>query len=390
MAVEYKIPGVYREEERHLSVEKSTGVPLFLGLGLTVNPTLPPIKLTLWTQFQVQVATPYGLKHKSYLSYAVRGFFENGGRVCYVQGLPHLASLQKVLEDLETLAEVDLVCIPDLYAIASSQDAIQAQTLVLQYCERMGDRFAILDAPNSDVQKLKELWSTPLMNANANGAIYAPWIYVRDGPVFGNGPGNQTESQPIPPCGHIAGIYARVDREGGVHHAPANRVLEGVTKLSSTLSDADQAELNRNPEEFGFGINCLRVLPGRGIRIWGASTMSRDPIWRSIPVRRLFLRVARWIEQNMADISFEPNDFSLWIRVERELTFYFESLYKQGALQGQTVEEAFYVKCDATTNPPDSRETGQVMAEIGLAPTLPHEFIVIRLIHGETGVMLES
>lgn len=389
MAVDYKIPGVYREEERHLSVEKSTGVPLFLGLGLTVNPTSPPIKLTLWTQFQVQVATPYGLKHKSYLSYAVRGFFENGGRVCYVQGLPDLASLQKVLKDLETLAEVDLVCIPDLYPIASSQDAIQAQTLVLQYCERMGDRFAILDAPNSDVQAMQHLRSTSGL-MNANGAMYAPWIHVRDKPVFGSDPANQTEPQPIPPCGHIAGIYARVDREGGVHHAPANRVLEGVTKLSLTLSDADQAELNPNPKESGFGINCLRVLPGRGIRIWGASTLSRDPIWRSIPVRRLFLTVARWIEQNMTDISFEPNDFSLWIRVGRELTSYLESLYQQGALQGQTVEEAFYVKCDATTNPPDSRESGRVMAEIGLAPTLPNEFIVIRLIHGETGVMLES
>jgi hypothetical protein len=398
MAVAYKVPGVYREEDRHLSVEKFTGVPLFLGL--TVKPTPQPIKLTLWTQFQIQVATPYKLQLHSYLSYAVRGFFENGGRVCYVHGLLDLGSLQKVLEDLETLAVVDLVCIPDLYVDASKRDEliqaqtkrdelIQAQTLVLQYCERMGDRFAILDAPNSTVQAMQKLRST-LDLMNANGAMYAPWIHVRDGPVFGSDPANQTEPQPIPPCGHIAGIYARVEREGGVHHAPANRVLEGVTKLSLTLSDADQAELNQNPKEYGFGINCLRVLPGRGIRIWGASTLSQDPLWRSIPVRRLFLTVARWIEQNMADISFEPNDFSLWIRVGRELTSYFESLYQQGALQGQTAEEAFYVKCDATTNPPNSRETGQVTAEIGLAPTLPNEFIVIRLIHGETGVMLES
>jgi hypothetical protein len=388
MAVAYKIPGVYREEKSHLSVEQFTGVPVFLGL--TVQSTPRPIKLTLWPQFQVQVATPYGLQPQSYLSCAVRGFFENGGRVCYVQGLPDLASLQKILEDLETLAMVDLVCIPDLYAIAKNQaEAIKAQTLVLQYCERMGDRFAILDAPNSNVQTLQTLRSTPGL-MNANGAIYAPWIYVRDEPVSGSSAGNQAESQPIPPCGHIAGIYARVDREVGIHHAPANRVLEGVTKLSLALSNADQAELTQNPEEFGFGINCLRVLPGRGIRIWGASTLSRDPIWRSIPVRRLFSTVARWIEQNMADISFEPNDFSLWIRVGRELTSYFESLYEQGSLQGQTAEEAFYVKCDASTNPSNSRETGRVMAEIGLAPTLPNEFIVIRLIHGETGVMLES
>lgn len=377
-----KIPGVYLEKERYLPTEQLTGVPVFLGS--TVSPMPRPIKLRLWTQFQTEVATL--LKPQSYLSYAVRGFFENGGLVCYVQGLSDLSSLRKVVSELETLTAVDLICIPDLYAMANNQaEAIQAQKLILQHCEQMGDRFAILDAPNRDVETLKQLRSTRFMGMN--GAMYTPWIYV---PVFASSPNQQAEPQPIPPCGHLAGIYARVDREVGIHHAPANRVVEGVTRLSLNLTDADQIKLNRNPQEDGFGINCLRALPGRGIRVWGASTLSQNPIWRSIPVRRLFLTVARWIERNMTDIAFEPNDFSLWIRIERELTTYFESLYQQGALQGQTAAEAFYVKCDATTNPPDNRETGRVMAEIGLAPTLANEFIVIRLIHGETGVLLES
>jgi hypothetical protein len=116
--------------------------------------------------------------------------------------------------------------------------------------------------------------------------------------------------------------------------------------------------------------------------------LSEEPIWRYINVRRLFITVGRWIELNLADVVFEPNDYKLWIRIERELTVYFESLLLDGALQGDNPEEAFYVKCNAETNPPDAEKNGVVVTEIGLAPTVPNEFIVVRLIHGTTGVSL--
>jgi phage tail sheath protein FI len=191
----------------------------------------------------------------------------------------------------------------------------------------------------------------------------------------------------VPSCGHLAGIYARSDRDIGTHKTPANYPLEGVVDLSTPISHADQTALN---PETGIGINCLRSLPGRGIRVWGTRTLSSDPNWKYINVRRLFLMVRRWIEQNLAEVTFEPNDFNLWVRIERELIAYLESLLRQGALQGRTPQEAFYVKCNAETNSPEVRDIGQVVTEIGLAPTIPSEFIVIRLIHGDTGVMVEG
>jgi phage tail sheath protein FI len=122
------------------------------------------------------------------------------------------------------------------------------------------------------------------------------------------------------------------------------------------------------------------------IRVWGARTLSKNPEWQYINIRRLKITVLRWAERNLVDAAFEPNNDSLWGRLERELTVYCESLWEQGAIHGETPEAAFYVKCDEETNPPEIRNTGQVITEIGLAPTTPSEFIVISLVHGSSGV----
>ena len=145
------------------------------------------------------------------------------------------------------------------------------------------------------------------------------------------------------------------------------------------LVEADaQAELN--PE----GVNVVRVFPGRGIRLWGARTLSRQDEWRYVNVRRLFLTLRRWLDRNMTFAAFEPNGPRLWIRIRRELTVYLTDLWLDGALAGSTPDEAFFVKCDAETNPPDGREAGQVVTEIGLAPSAPSEFIVVRIVQRET------
>jgi len=167
-----------------------------------------------------------------------------------------------------------------------------------------------------------------------------------------------------------------------VHKAPANEVLHGVSDLVPDVSDADQAELNP------IGVNCLRAFPGRGIRVWGARTLSREPAWTYISVRRLFLTVGRWIERNLTDVPFEPNDARLWSRIERELTTYFSELLRQGALKGNTAADAFYVKCNAETNPQEGRDAGKVVTEIGLAPSVPAEFIVVRIITGTSGITI--
>ena len=145
--------------------------------------------------------------------------------------------------------------------------------------------------------------------------------------------------------------------------------------LETGIDNSIQDQLN--PE----GVNCLRAFPGRGIRVWGARTLSRDPNWRYVSVRRLFLTLRRWIDLNMAWATFEPNEPRLWVRIQRELTVYLTKLLRDGALKGATPEQAFFVKCDVETNPPELREVGQVVTEIGLAPLAPAEFIVVRIIH---------
>jgi phage tail sheath protein FI len=146
------------------------------------------------------------------------------------------------------------------------------------------------------------------------------------------------------------------------------------------LTDALQAALNP------IGVNAIRAFPGRGIRVWGARTLSSQAAWTYVSVRRIFLTAIRWIERNLGGVAFEPNDPQLWNRIGRELRVYFTALFRAGALQGRTPAEAFYVKCDAETNPPEVREAGRVVTEIGLAPASPNEFVVVRIIHGVGGV----
>ena len=376
------IPGVYLEEIFPApGPELMTGVPAFLGLARKKSAdgkeaASLPQRLALWPQFAATFHTPDG----GTLYAAVEGFFRNGGSLCYVVPLGEEESfleerLSKALKELESFDLVDLICVPDIVGGNRTTSQVQQmQGMVLEHCDLMGDRFAILDPPRlagtdpiADIQQYRQGLH------GSNGALYFPWIKIHNGSY-------------IPPCGHIAGAYAQSDREFGVHKAPANDRLEGVLDVQIDLSNAELATLNPG-SEFA-DINCLRGFRGRGIRIWGARTLSREPIWSYINVRRLFLTVGRWIDRNLADVAFEPNNDKLWVRIKRELTAYFESLHQLGALQGNVPQEAFYVKCDGETNPPDARETGKVVTEIGLAPTVPNEFIIVRLIHGTTGVIL--
>ena len=367
-----KIPGVYLTEISPSPVtELLTGVPIFFGLAddnQKVN--YYPRRLTLLGQFEQFFSS----NQDSYLGDAVRGFFENGGRLCYVMPLPDntLDALKKGLEASEIVENIDLVCAPDLMQ-AKDQDILVMQREILSHCEKMGDRFAILDAVNSnDVQAINEQKKGLISNY---GVLYAPWFGIE----------NREKENPIPPCGHIAGIYAQSDRAGVVHSAPANQVIEGILDLRFSLTPEQQIQLN---QEKGAGVNVIRSLRGRGLRVWGVRTLSDLPEWKYVNVRRLFLTFKRWIDFNLADTVFELNDFSLWLRIRRELTIYCESLWQQGALQGETAEQAFYVKCDALTNPPESREMGKAIAEIGLAPTIPGEFIQLLLVQTGNSIAL--
>jgi phage tail sheath protein FI len=364
-------PGVYREDI--FPAQRSalpTGVPAFLG-QTSSGAANQPVRLTRFSQLAEVFGPPPAGR---FLAAAVEGFFLNGGRECLVvplaAGDPEDA-LHDALAALAARQDLDLVCAPDLHAVAHDPDqALRMQSAVLTHCRAQGDRFALLDAvpePGLSEVLAQRSWLDAGDDGD-NGALYYPWLRPASAARF------------VPPCGHVAGVVARCDQRTGVHKAPANEELAGVVDLAASLTDAEQAQLN--PE----GVNALRAFPGRGIRVWGARTLSRHAAWTYISVRRLFLTAARWIELNLADATFEPHDTRLWNRISRELTTYFEGLFQAGALKGRTPAEAFFVKCDATVNPPEVREMGRVVTVIGLAPGVPNEFVVVRIVHGAGGV----
>jgi uncharacterized protein len=283
---------------------------------------------------------------------------------------------------LEAVDEVTMVCAPDLSA-AYDRGAIDAeqfravQQSMVAHCELMGDRVAILDPPaNLSPQQIKE-WRVEQAGYDSKfAALYWPRVKVLD-PVSG-------QAIFVPPSGHVAGIWARNDDERGVHKAPANEVVRGALALESGLTRGEHDLLN--PE----GINCIRAFPGRGIRVWGARTLSSDPAWRYINVRRLFNYLEKSILQNTEWVVFEPNDRNLWAKLRRTIASFLVLEWRKGALFGSTPSEAFFVKCDDETNPAEAIDAGQVTCQIGVAPVKPAEFVVFQLAQLQGGVSLVS
>jgi phage tail sheath protein FI len=276
------------------------------------------------------------------------------------------------LSGFEVADEVTMLCVPDLMALfqanALSMEGVKAvQLAMIAHCESMKDRFAILDCPPGlNPQQMKDWRMKDAGYDTKYGAVYYPWVRVAN--PLGNG-----ESILIPPSGYIAGIYARSDTERGVHKAPANEVVRGAMGVGMQITKSEQDILNP------IGVNCIRAFPGRGIRVWGGRTLSSDASWRYINVRRLFNFVEKSIQLGTQWIVFEPNDRDLWARIRRDVTAFLTTVWRSGALFGATPAEAFYVKCDDETNPPATRDLGQVIIEIGLAPVKPAEFVIFRI-----------
>jgi phage tail sheath protein FI len=283
---------------------------------------------------------------------------------------------------LEAIDDVTMLAVPDLMAAYQSGtidgEGLKAvQLAMIAHCELMGDRVAILDAPPGlNPQRLKE-WRVDGAGYDSKyAALYWPWIKVMD-PLKG---------RPIlmPPSGHVAGVWARNDETRGVHKAPANEVLRGVVDLESGLTKGEHDQLNP------VGVDCIRSFPGQGIRIWGARTLSSDPEWRYLNVRRLFNFVEKSILQGTNWVVFEPNDEFLWGSVRRTITMFLRRVWRSGALFGSTPEQAFFVKCDAENNPPENRDAGLLTVDIGIAPVKPAEFVVFRLSQFSSGAGLEE
>jgi hypothetical protein len=353
----------------------------FIG-ECNIGPVNEPVFCTNWSTFTKHFGD---FANSEYLAHAVYGFFNNGGGRAFVLNVGSWEEIKKGggekdkdkpkpaskaalymgtdngpgqrtgLKAFEDVEEINIV-------VAPGQTDPVIQDCLLSHCENMRYRFAIMDSPETiekgGVDKL------PKPRDSKYGAYYFPWIEVYD-PIKGN----------IfqPPSGYMAGIYARSDGERGVHKAPANELVRGALGLKYKITKGEQDILNPK------GINCIREFPNRGIRVWGARTISSDASWRYINVRRLFNMVEQSIEIGTQWVVFEPNDQKLWKRITRDLTAFMMRLWRQGALFGTSPEQAFYVKCDAETNPPEVIDAGQLIVEIGMCPVKPAEFVIFRI-----------
>jgi phage tail sheath protein FI len=269
-------------------------------------------------------------------------------------------TVQGALKNFATVDEIAIVAVPGALDPA-------VQTAVVDHCENMGDRFAILDgqrlAPDADLTVAAIQGGVRDSNY---AALYYPWIQVYD----------PASNQPIlvPPSGHMAGIYARVDTLRGVHKAPANEVIRGALGVERRLGRPDQDGLNP------LGINVIRQFDSN-VTVWGARTLGgdRNGEWKYINVRRLFLFLRKSIDQGTQWVVFEPNAPDLWAKIVRNVTAFLTVVWRNGALFGASPAEAFFVKCDAETNPPEVRDLGQVITEIGVAVVKPAEFVIFRI-----------
>ncbi|MEU5254689.1 phage tail sheath family protein [Streptomyces longwoodensis] len=278
---------------------------------------------------------------------------------------------------LEAVDEVSMVAVPDLMAAyqrgAIDLEAVKAVQLgLIAHCELMGDRVAVIDPPPGLNARQIRVWRQETAGYDSKyAALYYPWIKVFD-PATG-------QSRTMPPSGHIAGIWARNDSERGVHKAPANEIVRGAVDLEMQITRGEQDLLNP------VGVNCVRAFPGRGIRVWGARTLSSDPAWRYLNVRRYFNYLEESILIGTQWVVFEPNDQHLWARIRRNISAFLVNEWRNGALFGSRAEEAYYVKCDEETNPPESVDLGRVVCEIGIAPVKPAEFVIFRLAQFSSG-----
>jgi phage tail sheath protein FI len=351
-----------------------------------------------WSEFVARFMPPQNRK-STVLSNAVYGFFENGGSRCFIVNTGGEASIEDAVAAAAIEDEIAIVAAP-------GQTSAAVHAAVQAHCERQEDRVAILDIQEEveDIDLLTQVETAPVpkekggegsraRRTRAGGAadsgpkeggllpaqsdrgftsVYFPWITVMD-------PISDTLIN-VPPSGHMAGIWARTDATRGVHKAPANETVNGALNLTYRLTREEQGVLN------DVGVNCLRLFARSGIRVWGARTRADAASeWRYLNVRRLFNMIEESIVEGTNWIVFEPNDRTLWKHIRRDIGAFLTRVWRDGALFGATPDEAFFVKCDEETNPPEVIDAGQVVAIVGIAPVKPAEFVVFQVMQSAAG-----
>jgi hypothetical protein len=412
----YMTPGVYVEEisagPRPIQAV-GTSTAGFVGVAPKVGAHPGEAwAVNNWTEFVrefVEEGSP-----SSQLAHAVFGFFQNGGSRCYIvnigtdQSIAGGGTSRRGLQLLEEVDDVAIVAAPGYTDIASYES-------LLSHCEKLKDRVAILDAPESvkSIDSLTKVATStssskssrkdkeggtpgggegsaaapsaaessglrPRTSDGGFGSLYFPWITARD--VL-----SPEKLVSVPPSGHIAGIYARSDSSRGVHKAPANEIVRGALGVTYRVTHEEQGVLNQQ------GVNCIRFFTRDGVRVWGARTLADSSSeWRYINVRRLFNMIEESIAQSTRWVVFEPNDRSLWKAIKRDVGAFLTMVWRDGALMGKTPEEAFFVKCDEETNTSEVIDSGQLVILIGVAPVKPAEFVIFRISQSAGGADVQG
>ncbi|GAA0410835.1 phage tail sheath family protein [Streptomyces luteireticuli] len=346
----------------------STSVTAFLGDA----PGLPdgPVFARGPREF-IETFLPDGAggQARSFVRDAVLGHFRNGGGGVWVLGTAdggdRVAAYRSALAELERIPEITLVVAPDLWRV--EEDAERIAEAITEHCGRMGDRFALLHTRQGLAPDGMTGRPFGLGEPNARfAAVYYPWITVT---------GTDGDERLVPPSGHVSGLYCRVDAEQGVHQAPVGALL-GVVKHERELSDDERESVG------GMGVNCLRSFPGQGIRVVGARTLSTEPDWTHIGVRRLVGHVRKSLEEGIRWAAAEPDDARLRAGVQRSATAFLKDLWDRGALHGRSADQAFSVVCEkGDTSGDTSGDTARsaLHLDVGLAAVRPDEFITFRV-----------
>jgi len=274
---------------------------------------------------------------------------------------------------LEALAEIDdiaIVALPDSGDMVDTDTSFATASMLVGHAERLRYRIAVVDAPRQS--SMNEIRNFRGRFDSKYAAMYHPWIEILD-PTERASQGAPQKRLLLPPSGFVTGIYARSDIERGVHKAPANEVVRGLTRFEMNINKGRNDVLN--PE----GVNCLRFFEGRGNRVWGARTMSSDPEWKYVNVRRLFIYLEHTLDKGTQWAVFEPNNERLWANVRRMVEDFLLVLWRDGALLGEKPEQAYFVRCDRTTMTQNDLDNGRMICLVGVAPVKPAEFVIFRV-----------
>ncbi len=357
----------------------ATSIAAFAGW----TPKGPTDRAELVLSFADYTNTFGGFHQQSYLSYAVSHFFANGGQRAYIVRLttsdssadvlmPNAATFEAALLPANGMGGVHLLDQVDLFNLLCVPGESNPSVLagLRKFCSNRR-AFLIADcAPDASISSLQDGLAPSLTGADAsNAAFYFPWVLAAD-PMQGG------TARDFPPSGFVAGIYARTDSQQGVWKAPAGTTagLVGAAGVKITLTEAEIGVLN------AMAVNCVRNFPGVGTILWGERTLKGDdPERQFVSVRRLALFIEQSLYRGLKWAAFEPDAEPLWARIRSNVNAFMDGLFRQGAFQGQTAEQAFFVRCDNSTTIQNDIERGVVNIVVGFAPIRPAEFVVLTL-----------